>query len=116
MATDEIRGGGYTVRHDRAAHAVLFEGSLRLRRAADYAPILALLEQAWGSRDEPLTVDLRALQFLNSAGIQALLMLAARLRDAGRSGVLRGSSQVRWHGQLLTNLQQLFPAFVLRLE
>ena len=80
MATQEISDGSYTAVRNKDTNEVTIRGTLRLNGTAEYAPIMALLEEALAAG--MVTVDLRGLQFLNSSGIAFLMRFAVKVRDA----------------------------------
>ncbi len=113
----QVRGEGYSVAYDPATATVTFQGTLRLRGAAEYAPIVQLLDEVVAAAPETITLNLAALRFLNSAGINVLFKFVIKVREQGDSQVLvRASSQVPWQGKSLKNLQRLMPALRLELE
>ena len=106
----EIKGEVYRVVCDDATDTVVFEGILRLRGTEEYAPIRSLLAEIAGSGAETITLDVRELQFLNSAGINMLIqsVLAWRERAVDQIVVL-GSADIPWQRRSLPNMEKLVP-------
>lgn len=111
----EVKGSTYCVVYDPAKAAVLFQGSLRLQGMTDYEPIRKLLDEAVAASPGTAVLDLRGLEFLNSAGINLLFGFVIRMRDQARGLlVVNGSARYPWQERSLRNLQKLMPG--LRLE
>jgi hypothetical protein len=111
----EIKGANYRVWYDRANAVVYFEGSLQLE-GADYNPIESLLDQVLMSEPRTITLDVRALNFLNSSGINVLYKLAIGMRKKGEMQlVVRGSKKFPWQGKSLPNLKKFNPNFEMTL-
>ncbi|WP_041795849.1 slr1659 superfamily regulator [Pararhodospirillum photometricum] len=109
----EITGDLFHVHYDSAQSVVTLSGTLRLNGLVEYEPVAALLRTALED-NEVLTLDLRALEFLNSSGIAMLskFVIEARQRQGGCVTVL-GSREVAWQGRSLVNLQRLMPSLTL---
>ncbi len=108
-----IQGEGYLVEFDPNGDRVRMSGSLRLGGLSEYAPISDLLDQAIDGR-EALTLDLRALEFLNSSGIATLSKFVIHVRN-GKTCQLTvvGSNAIPWQGKSLNNLKRLMPSLEL---
>lgn len=103
----EIKGENYRVWYDPANVVVSFEGSLALSGPAEYAPIEDLLEKVLLTEPKVITLDVRALSFLNSSGINVLYKFAIAMRKKGELHlVARGSKSVPWQGTALPNLKK----------
>jgi len=103
----EIKGGNYRVWYDQNEVTVYFEGILRLGGPQEYQPIENLLEKVLESGPNKITLDLRALNFLNSSGINVLYKFAIATRKKGDLQlVVRGSKNVPWQGKSLPNLKK----------
>jgi len=103
----EIKGVNYRVWYDPANVVVSFEGILRLGGPQEYQPIEELLEKVLLSNPKTITLDLRALSFLNSSGINVLYKFAIAMRKRGELQlVVRGSKNVPWQGKSLPNLKK----------
>lgn len=111
-----IHDENYRVSYDEAANTVEFQGSLRLNGMTEYAPIFALLNRAGAERSQPLTLDLRKLEFLNSSGIAMLSKFVIGLRNGDAHLVVIGSGTIPWQGKSLTNLVRLMPALKLEIQ
>jgi hypothetical protein len=112
----EIKGGNYRVWYDPSEVTVFFEGILRLSGAQEYQPIEDLLDKVLASDPRVVTLDLRALSFLNSSGINVLYKFAIATRKRGDLQlVVRGSKGVPWQGKSLPNLKKFNNNFELTL-
>jgi hypothetical protein len=113
----QVKGDGYCVSYDETTGVVKFEGTLRLRDVEEYAPIDKLLDEAKDSALEVVTVDVRALRFLNSAGITVLFRFVLKMRQQATSQVIvQGADGVPWQGRSLPNLEKLMPELQLVME
>ena len=63
----EIAGNEYRVHRARDSAKVIFEGTLRLSGTKAYKPIAQLLQTVGEDGTDIVTLDMRKLQFLNSA-------------------------------------------------
>lgn len=112
----DITHADYQVHYDEAAAIVTCQGSFRLRDAEAYQPILNLLTRAAAAKPVVLTLDVRALRFLNSAGINTLAKFILLMRQHTSSVVLiKGSRQHPWQKKSLTNYQRLLPTVQLEI-
>ena len=112
----EIKGGNYRVWYDANEVTVYFEGILRLGGPQEYMPIENLLDKVLESGPNKITLDLRALNFLNSSGINVLYKFAIATRKKGELQLLvRGSKNVPWQGKSLPNLKKFNQNFELTL-
>jgi hypothetical protein len=88
-----------------------------LRGNEDYAPILQVLTQAADAKPETLTLDVRALRFLNSSGINTLSKFILQVRKLSASQmVIKGSRAFPWQSKSLKNFQRLLPALQLEID
>lgn len=112
----EITHDDYCVQYDQASSTVSCTGSFRLH-GDEYKPILDLLTSAADSKSATLTLDVRALQFLNSSGINTLSKFILQVRKHGVSDVVvRGSTQFPWQEKSLKNLQRLLPGLTMSID
>lgn len=111
-----LSGEGYKIELDNDTHTVRMSGALRLGGLSEYAPISDLLENALDGR-EVLTIDLSALEFLNSSGIATLskFVISARNRNDCRLAI-QGSNAIAWQGKSLNNLKRLMPSLELSFD
>src|SRR5262245_12725431 len=112
----EIIQDEYRVTYDPATATVVCIGSFRLR-GEEYAPILEILLEAANAAHDTLTVDMSALAFLNSSGINTLSNFVLRMRRQKSSHlVVEGSERYPWQKKSLSNLQRLLPDLQLKLK
>ncbi len=110
----EIKGGNYRVWYDADSVTVYFEGILRLGGVEEYQPIEDLLDKVLASEPKKVTLDVRALSFLNSSGINVLYKFAIATRKKGDLYlVVHGSRGVPWQGKSLPNLKKFNSNFEL---
>lgn len=103
----EVKGVNYRVWYNPVEVLVSFEGILRLGGPQEYQPIEDLLDKVLLSEPKVITLDLRALSFLNSSGISVLYKFAIAMRKRGDLQlVVRGSKNVPWQGKSLPNLKK----------
>src|ERR1700730_10814350 len=110
-----ISGESFEIRMEEPL-TVFFKGALRLSGADDYAPILEMLKETLINPAEPIVLDLRELDFLNSSGITMFSRFVIEAR--GHSGIdlqVLASEAVPWHARSLKNLQRLMPSLNIRL-
>lgn len=113
----ELKTDDFQVKYDPRETTVIFQGSLRLNGMQEYAPIVELLETVAASAPSGITLNLQALQFLNSSGINVLSKFVLKVRQqANTQLVIRGSKSIPWQGKSLKNLQRLMPDLRLSLE
>lgn len=112
----EIKANEYAVRYDPKDKTLYFQGSFMMNGAEEYAPILDLLKQAANQHvdGEPLILDLQALEFLNSSGINTITKFVIYARNLeSLSLVIQGSLHIIWQVRLLKNLQRLMKSMQL---
>ncbi len=113
----EIKTEEYFVTYNPETITVSFGGSLRLGGSEEYAPIVELLDEAANTDSEIITLDLKALEFLNSSGISMLSKFVISVRKKKSSSItVKGSNDFAWQGKSLKNLQRLMPTLTLELE
>ncbi len=113
----EITHDDYVVRYDTATTTVICQGSFRLRGSEEYAPIMQLLTEVADAKPAMLTLDVSALQFLNSSGINTLSKFVLQVRKHTASQIMiKGSSQFPWQQKSLKNFQRLLPGLQLEIE
>jgi hypothetical protein len=114
---NEIRGDEYALTYDSATATLRCEGALRLYGASGWTAIDHLLEQIANQQAPVLTLDLRALEFLNSAGINVFSKLMITIRTRGASQVIiRGNPRIAWHIRTLENFHRLLPTLQVQFE
>ena len=111
-----IVGEHHRALFDPAQGVARIEGSFRLNGLEEYRPLMQALLQLCEQCDQ-VTLDLRALDFLNSSGIAMLskFALEMRARDALKLSIL-ASDSIPWQGKSLKNIQRLLPTLELRFE
>ena len=113
----EIKDETYTVSYDSETITVNFQGSLRLSGTAEYAPIVELLNDVAEKEPETITLNLMALEFLNSSGISMLSKFVISVRKKKNISItVKGANSIPWQGKSLKNLQRLMPNLKLEFE
>ncbi|MDY7012404.1 MAG: hypothetical protein SVX43_02180 [Cyanobacteriota bacterium] len=113
----EIEGDSYCVQYDGETATVSCKGSLRLSDMEEYKPIVNLLNEVAQQKPPLITLDLRALEFLNSSGINVLSKFVIRVRQQKTLAMkILGSQKIPWQLKSLKNLQRLMPALQLEIE
>lgn len=112
----EISSEDYSIVYDAERETIVWQGSLHLFGMQQYQPILDLLLQVL-DRCSRLILDLSDLEFMNSSGINMLMMFVIKVRDRGDVQlVIQGSNQVLWQTRSLRNLQRLMPKLTIELS
>ena len=108
MDNTEIVDSNYTVTYESGT--VSCQGYFRLRGTEEYAPIADLLNQVADLKLPELTLDVSALEFLNSSGINTLSKFVLRLRRDGPVKLtIKASERFPWQKKSLRNFQKLLP-------
>jgi hypothetical protein len=101
--------GDAAVELDATGAVATVSGSLRLSNVAEYAPVRAFLDRAAEQAGDALTVDLRGLAYLNSAGITTLSLFVLARKKVGRPRLtIRGSTVIAWQDRSLKNFGKLW--------
>lgn len=112
----EIKQDDYRIHYDPAATTVTFAGMLRLSDSTEYAPITQLLNDVLKAKPPRVTLNVQALEFLNSAGINIIYQFVFKLRDQGvESVIVRGAKQITWQARSLPTLRRMVPEIQLEL-
>ena len=110
----EIKTNEYRVWVENST--IHFEGTMRLSSPAEYAPIQALMAQALAENTSRLDLDMTALEFLNSSGINLFAKFTIDVRNRGGVGLgVKGSTRIPWQSKSLPNLKKLHPALDLQI-
>lgn len=112
-----ITGESYEIRMEDNNSTVFIKGALRLSGVADYLPISDLLKETLVNPTNPVVIDLKELDFLNSSGITMLSRFVIEARNrAGITLHFIACESIVWHARSLKNLQRLMPALVIHLS
>ena len=102
----KLEGEGYRITHENGE--IKLFGKLSLM-AEDYEPIERFFEEAVASGPSDFILDLRGLEYLNSAGIKTLcvnLILEAAEMD-GTAMEIRCSSSFTWQKETIPTFEDL---------
>jgi len=109
----EITTEDYRIWLNSDRKTVYFQGFLRLEGMKEYQPIMDNLLSILAEYPE-LTLNLEALEFLNSSGISMLSMFVMKARGQSETVLtLKGSKNILWQTKSLRNLQRLMPSLIL---
>ena len=110
---NSIGDDNYQISYEEGTATVVWSGVCRLP-SAEFKQISDLLATVAGAR---ITLDLRGLSLLNSAGINVLSRFLLRLRAEGGSSIhILGNQKHTWQSKTLLNLQRLLRGVDLHLE
>lgn len=105
----EIKTNEYRVWSEGAT--IHYEGTMRLSGTEAYAPILEMMDNVLAAKPATIVLDLTALEFLNSSGINLLAKFTIQVRKQENVGMLvKGSTRIPWQSKSLPNLKKLYPA------
>jgi anti-anti-sigma factor len=112
-----IKDEDYIIEYFSESETVKFKGILSLSGPIDYEPIAELLEDAVTHKPPKLILDLKELEFLNSAGISMLSKFIIKMRkEVNVQIIVMGSKDILWQGKSLKNLQRFLPRLILEIE
>jgi len=112
----EIQHDDYQVLFNSDENTVLCSGSFRLT-GSEYGPIMEILNTVADDQPEFLIMDLTALKFLNSSGINTLCKFVMRLRKNNINKVnVIGSNEFAWQKKSLANFKKLLPSLELEFK
>ena len=113
----QIKDDDYCITYDPHTAIVRFDGSLSLRDMDKYASITRMLDRVLAANHSQITLDIRSLRFLNSAGVNMLFQFVIKMQEQTRSDlILRGSKKVLWQEKSLKNMLRLKPEARLIME
>lgn len=104
----------YQVTYNPETATITFDGSLLLNGAPAYESILKLLQQSAEEQEpNPLIINICALKFMNSSGINMLTKFVMHVSDVKKLKLLiifQAQKQITWQDKLCINLQRLLPS------
>ncbi len=117
MSAQDVKGNDYQVQYEPASATVYFKGEISLGGPKDYAPIVNLLNGVAALETASITLNVKELAFLNSAGISMLSKFVLGMRKKkGTQLLVLGSKKTPWQGKSLKNLERLLPGLKLVVE
>lgn len=112
----EIIQDDYQIRFDGENNTVICSGTYRLT-GSEYAAIADILNTVADASPDFLNINLTALKFLNSSGINTLCKFIMRLRKNNVTQVrVIGNSEYAWQQKSLANFKKLLPSLNLEFE
>ena len=112
----EIQHEDYTLQFIRENNTIICSGSFRLT-GSEYVPIMDMLNSIADEKTDFLNINLTALKFLNSSGINTLCRFIMRLRKNEVTKVLViGSNEFPWQKKSLANFKKLLPSLELEFK
>ena len=113
---ERIEHEDYKVVYDAGSQSIVCSGTFRLR-GDEYAEVTRILDAVAGREPTSLTLDLKAVEFLNSSGINAISKFVLKLRRKGTTQLaIRGNEGVAWQRKSLRNLERLLPGTTVEFE
>ena len=107
----------YSVEYFESDNTVSLTGDLALDGPSDYAPILAILQEAADKSTSSLNLNLKELAFLNSSGISMISKYVIGFRNKKSVQLtVTGSEAISWQSKSLKNLEKLLPGLKLVLQ
>ena len=82
---EEIKTTEFVVTYDPETATVVFQGILRVHGYTSYLPIERLLSDIVAQKPPTITLDIHALEFINSSGIDVLYRFAYKAHSQARS-------------------------------
>ena len=117
MEIQEFKTEEYQVKYDSDTTTIILVGSLRLNDLDESNPIVQLLNDVLALQPDTITLNLQALQYLNSSGINMLSKFVIQVRRIKTvSLIVLASSKIPWQSKSLKNLQRLMPTLQLEVE
>ncbi|EIJ44305.1 hypothetical protein BegalDRAFT_3495 [Beggiatoa alba B18LD] len=109
-----IKDDKYMVVYQPEQANIIFSGSFMLNGTSAYEPILELMKTAAEEQTiNPLTIDIRQLQFINSSGINMMtkfVMYITEVKQLKTEVILLITQTTTWQRKLSINLQRLMPS------
>ena len=113
----DLKVNNYCIWYDNVTQTITCQGSFRLSKMEEYAPIVQLLNDVADAQPEKITLDLKQLEFLNSSGINILSKFIIKVRQQKSIQIsIQGSKEILWQEKSLKNLQRLMPSLELELK
>ena len=104
----------YSLIYDRTTKIITCEGSLRLKGAEEYLPIINILNNIIEQEPSEVILNLEKLKFLNSSGISIFSKFVINVRKKKNiQMIVLGSKDIPWQQTSLKNLQRLMPTLKL---
>lgn len=112
----ELKHEDYQITCDPETGMVICTGIFRLP-GSDYGPITQLLNEVADARPALITLDLQAMEFLNSFGITVLSQFVMRVNKYKASQlVIKGNQKMTWQKKSLRLFPRLMKDLKLELE
>jgi hypothetical protein len=113
----EVKSNDFHVQYEPESATVYFQGEISLGGAADYKPIVDLLNQSTSAEAKIITINVKELRFLNSSGISMLSKFVVGMKKKKNVQlVVLGSKKIPWQNKSLKNLERLLPGLKLVVE
>jgi hypothetical protein len=106
----DIMGATYKVSFDPDTVTVTFYGVMRLQKAGESESIAHLLNTVAEQVSTTITLDLRSMELINSAGVSVLIKFMKKVRERNASQVIiKGNKKFFWQRDILVALTNLSP-------
>jgi hypothetical protein len=92
------------------------EGSVSQNDDGQFVSLMELFEDLLTKNPKAITIDLQALELLNSSGINTLSKFVIKARNEKNGEILiKGTERYFWQGKILSNLKKLMPELLIEL-
>ncbi|MBY5957180.1 hypothetical protein KUV50_03470 [Membranicola marinus] len=106
---DTLNAGDAIITYNESESKMVFEGSMRLANMKEYDVVSSFLRKSIDDTDDPVVLDLRLLQFLNSSGITTLSLFILSCKKAGKPQIkVLGSESISWQQKSISNFKKLW--------
>lgn len=106
----EVKTDDYRVWYEAETTTVNFQGLLREGTIADYKPIEQLLNEALALELPMMTINLQALEFIDSSATSVLSRFVIGIRKKKSIAlVVKASKLIPWQEKFLDNWKKLLP-------
>lgn len=113
----KIQTDDYRVWYDSATATLNFQGFLREKGLTEYQPIQQLLDAAIAQQPPTITINLKELDFLNSAGMTILSRFIIDVRRKKTIQlIVKASNEITWQNKSLGNWLRLMPSLILNFD
>jgi hypothetical protein len=107
----EIKRENYCVTYDPTTAIMTFQGVIRIYEGADYNSMVDLFRQVAEQKPATITLNLQALQSLNSSGMNAFSKFVLAVRQHAVSQlVIQGSKQFPWQQKAVNLFLRMMPS------
>jgi len=107
----EIKRENYCITYDPTTAIMTFRGVIRIYEGAEYKAIVDLFKQVADQKPATITLNLQALQSLNSSGMNVFSKFILAVRQYAVSQlVIQGSKQFPWQQKAVNLFLRVMPS------